>query len=294
MPTDEEVADVENDPCPQLAKSIDLAQDEIVSRLAALLDDSMAFASQPTSVEDAPSSSAWLVDEQTSCGASQYPQFEDGPLMMLTRLDRSPLTHFSTPLDSPNTPNDERSPSSSSDISSHGVTGEPEKEPIVTLAMTSEDVEPPSKRVRFQDPIILETIEVATFADEYYDYFDDSGVFIQGDNNGGVMTHERNSFGQLANDSEGFEGPTTDGDLFSDVYALQSGDYHAAQAFGGAFDSALPRYDFDALSLSLTNCDIPYDDGQHAGDEGVDADFAFHDPSTSDRRSTRPPQSFCI
>lgn len=38
VPTDEEVADVQNDPCPQLAKDIDLAQDEIVSRLAVLLD----------------------------------------------------------------------------------------------------------------------------------------------------------------------------------------------------------------------------------------------------------------
>ena len=98
VPTDEEAADVLNDPGPQLTKEIHLPQDEIVSQLALLLDESMACSSQPVVADSAPSMASWLSDGQADAPAAPGPQAVMGEAgLILHRGDRRRLAGHQYP-----------------------------------------------------------------------------------------------------------------------------------------------------------------------------------------------------
>ncbi|KAL1951153.1 hypothetical protein VTO73DRAFT_302 [Trametes versicolor] len=288
VPTDEEVADVQNDPCPQLTKDIDLAQDEIVSRLAALLDESMAFGSQPTSAEIAPSLNAWLSNIQDVDDAIDCYDFENEQPLILTRQDRRRLADL---------------PPFSDDCSNMGSLSQ-SSGTILTPERPSADAtllddaqgehakgERPTKRVRFQDPVHCEPIprpvQVVSSLEKYC--ADDSGVFFyDSDNDSAIMSGGRYSFGQLAYDSEGFAGPSADGDLFQDVHSLHSGDYRFDCAPDSYSQGFLPPYglDTDILSPLLSDCYVLNGDGRDVEEVGrAAAAPPLHQAPTHDRRS---------
>ncbi|KAI0828957.1 hypothetical protein BC628DRAFT_1182504 [Trametes gibbosa] len=284
VPTDEEVADVQNDPCPQLAKSIDLAQNEIVAKIATLLDDSMAFGSQPTSIESPPSSSVWLADQETTCNISRYADFEDGPLIILTRFDNTSAAHLSS------TPDGLSIMDGDKPSSLIGATDAPERDPILTqITDTYVDVERPAKRVRFRDLVIQETIQGKHIAEDPHDYAEDSGIFVEESDSEARMFGDRSSFGQLANDSEGFEGLTTDGDLFPDFHPLYSGYYPLSPTPGVTLPAFIPSSDLISPCLPFTKLDVLCGDGRRVEeDERVDAQPPLYQPIVHDRQFILP------
>ncbi|KAH9897857.1 hypothetical protein C8Q73DRAFT_641038 [Cubamyces lactineus] len=207
VPTDEDAADVENDPCPQLAKGIDLAQDEIVKKLTTLMDGSMVFGSQPVTTATAPSMEAWTCDEGDDLLECSSPSFEPDQVLLLTRQDRRRLAGLSTPW---------------ADDSS-----EEEGNLLVTENIILPNAQDrPAKRVRFND-FVLERPPASSvsFSESLEDMQpDDSGIHLW-DDSSATFGSQRQTFGQLASDAEGFDGSATDGNVFFDMDIVHSDDY---------------------------------------------------------------------
>ncbi|RPD65120.1 hypothetical protein L227DRAFT_607705 [Lentinus tigrinus ALCF2SS1-6] len=205
VPTDEEVADVENDPCPQLAKAIDLPQDEIVSSLALLLDESMAFSSQPLATAAAHSDKVWSADDQPAILRLDCSLGDLG--LVLSRGDRRRLAGLPA----------------FSEVDED--TGSDKENECEHEARPPSDKDRPVKRVRFQDP----TEPQAT--DPTVDMIcDDSGVFMvdqdMNEDTAQPKSDESCSFSQLAYDAEGFDGPIMDGNLFPDMHPVYYDEYN--------------------------------------------------------------------
>ncbi|OJT04460.1 hypothetical protein TRAPUB_4730 [Trametes pubescens] len=291
VPTDEEVADVQNDPCPQLAKDIDLPQDEIVSRLAVLLDESMAFGSQPTSTETAPSLNAWLSNDQDVGDTVERYGFEAEQTLILTRQDRRRLAEL------PPFSDDHNSIDNLSQSDGNMSTPErPSTDATLLGGVQGEHANGgrATKRVRFQDPVHEEPtsarpVQAASSPEKYY--AEDSGVFVyDSDNDSAIMSGGRRSFGQLSYDSEGFAGPTADGDLFQDVHFLHTGDYRFDYALtpGSYSQGFLPPYGLDTDILSPLRSDFYVLNGDGRDVEEVERAMAappLHQDPTHDRRS---------
>ncbi|CDO73083.1 hypothetical protein BN946_scf185007.g137 [Trametes cinnabarina] len=230
MPTDEEAADVQNDPCPQLAKRIDMAPDEIVTKLGALLDDSMAFSSQPTKPEVTPSTIAWSSHE----GGEDLPltsyTFEAERVLVLTRNDRQRLSGL--PVLS----------SAYIDVEEAGghltayAPSEDENEECRSEALQPERCRP-AKRVRFTEtiaddiclvPPILPTMPGAAEIPG----LDDSGVFLEQEHSA-YSDQSRPGFGHLAYEAEVLDEMDTLSEIFPDVHGVHFGDY--------SFDDSLER-----------------------------------------------------
>ena len=183
---------MENDPCPQLAKGIDLPQDEIVSRLSSLLDESEAFYSQPISQHAEPSSKAFL---ENASDTDEFPKtpglFVSDPELVLPLADRRILTGLP--------------PTCGDNLAAEG-----DDEEYHTDTPLSEGslLQPPLKRVRFQDPEVIDEA-LQSSASEYMqielDAFKDSGVFL--DDPVYLWRDGQSSFVQQASNAEGSERP---------------------------------------------------------------------------------------
>ncbi len=198
VPTDEEVADVAGNLSAQLVKAIDLPQDDVTSRLSELLNDSLASSSSPWP-PSTPSALVWSLDDELDL--SMYASRDDIGLV-LTRIDRRRLSGLSPPMDW----NADEDTSASDDGDPNDNVISPPKRP--------------TKRVRFQDVDDLEDAARIVFEeiiDESAYTVDDSGVFFASSDphiDGRICA---SSFTQMAYDAEGFDGPTTDGNLFLDM-----------------------------------------------------------------------------
>ncbi|KAI0778730.1 hypothetical protein BD413DRAFT_465182 [Trametes elegans] len=227
VPTDEEVADVLNDPCPQLTRSIDLAQDEITSRLAALVDECMVFGSQPVTVDTAPSTVIWSLDANDTDGAPHWPppSSEEEHSLILTQSDRRGLAGNPMFPDSQDEDEgDDRSEyalgSPANALSAKGGSIEARHAPR-SLGESQGERMRPSKRVRFHESVLEHMTQDVPLPGGQL--ADDSGVYLWNDD--AAAGNEHSSFGELAYAAEGFEGPKADDDLFPDLDPVHSGDY---------------------------------------------------------------------
>ncbi|KAI0699378.1 hypothetical protein C8T65DRAFT_719757 [Cerioporus squamosus] len=214
VPTDEEVADVSNDACPQLAKAIGLPQVEIVTQLALLLDGTTVFGSQPVLTAATFTETVWSADDQLATAHVDYLSSAD-PGLVLARGDRRRLA-------------DEEDTGSSDK--------ENECEP---QAYPSSESGRPRKRVRFQES------GDETPAEQILDMVcHDSGVFMVDEETAQPDSDGSGPFGQLAYDAEGFDGPTTDGDLFPDMHPVYFDEYN--------FDMSPRQYVLDPYTAAWT------------------------------------------
>ncbi|KAI8995275.1 hypothetical protein BD414DRAFT_410707 [Trametes punicea] len=211
VPTDEEVADVQNDPCPQLAKSIDLTQEVIVSQLSALLDKSMAFGSQPVNSGAVPSTLAWSSDGGNDETEADLFHLREEHVLILPRRDRRRLACLSELLQSPEVVGEDLSP-----CSGDGIVKTREHNP------GSGDMGRgrPPKRVRFHQSELDESSNVSLS-----DTVDDSGVFIAVEGSA-RPTDFGQSTCQVAKGPEEFERQRTDGDLLTDIRPMHPRDYY--------------------------------------------------------------------
>ncbi|KAI0652408.1 hypothetical protein C8Q79DRAFT_937519 [Trametes meyenii] len=210
VPTDEEAADVRNDPCPQLAKDIELAQDEIVSQLTALLDESKVFGSQPAIPEATASMNAWLSDDKEPPSEPMPTTFEECQVMILTRDDRRRLAGL--PAKS-GWSGSQYEDSDDEQVGLNGENGEMKVEPMQDDSPG--DCGRPTKRVRFSDIVLGESPTPSSPIKPEVHEPDDSGVFMIEDDDTPIA--ERSTFCQLACDAEGFEGPNVDSHPFPDL-----------------------------------------------------------------------------
>ncbi|TFK80491.1 hypothetical protein K466DRAFT_636921 [Polyporus arcularius HHB13444] len=220
VPTDEEVADVANDACPQLTKAIDLPYTEIVSQLALLLDETTAFSSQPVATAATYSEMVWSAGDQLVTMHFDAPAL---PGLVLARGDRRRLAGL------PAFSEDEEDAGSSDKENECEVEGHPPS-----------DHERPVKRVRFQDSLD------ETSAEPILDMVcHDSGVFMVDEEEVAQPGSDGSgSFGQLAYDAEGFVGPTADGNLFPDVHPVYFDEYN--------FDMSPRQYVLDPYASAWT------------------------------------------
>ncbi|KAI9068681.1 hypothetical protein FKP32DRAFT_1641905 [Trametes sanguinea] len=224
VPTDEEVADVQNDPCPQLVKGIDMAQDEIVLQLTAFLDDSMAFkfGSQPVQLDELPSAVAWLgEDEDKEDPELPCRDFEEDQALVLTRRDRRRLAGLPMP-----------SQVSDCDDAEDGALSSAHEEPAPkeeVIEDAQDENNRPTKRVRFSEAVQVDSLTGSScwpLSDSTEAWtVDDSGVFLE-DIDRMDSGQSRPAFAQLAYGAEGFDEPDTHCDIFPDVHAVHFGDYY--------------------------------------------------------------------
>ncbi|KAI0361024.1 hypothetical protein OH77DRAFT_1585206 [Trametes cingulata] len=296
VPTDEEVADVQNDPCPQLAKGIDLAQEDIISRLSALLDESMAFGSQPVAPDAVPSETAWWSEELSQHPTTTNFEFEEEQQLILTRQDRRRLAGLP-----PSPETDSITPDGNEVVR----TGSSEEYTPVELEhvlpgpeLVRGETERPAKRVRFDE---------STFSDSPADYThdtrfaedqiaDDSGMFLCDDVKSTIADDARGYFGQFAHDAEGFEPPQDDSGLFLDLHPVHSGNFRFHRAPGSLVSDFCSSYDLDPglspNSSSRSDRYLPVGDGRRAEDfENPTADPSSHQPTYHDARAALPPMS---
>ncbi|KAI0639961.1 hypothetical protein C8Q77DRAFT_1045891 [Trametes polyzona] len=292
VPTDEDVADVENDPCPQLTRGIDLAQEEIVSRLAALLDDSMAFGSQPVSATNAPSSHAWLSDGYDLTDADRYVGMEDEQILILPRQDRRRLAGLPPTTEDRQAIDDDEEVGGTNERGSDGTASGSSQCPGDPYG-TSDSGERLAKKVRFQSPVHSEMLHAGDKIGWFgaHDFADDSG-FFEGECNsdcdilpGGT---KQPLFGQLASDCEGFDGPNADGDLFPDVHPIHSGDYGPNRVPASHLQDFVSPYGLDTGFPSQLPSDHDFlddNDGTREEELGRTAtDLRVHQSVTHDAR----------
>ncbi|KAI0334386.1 hypothetical protein GY45DRAFT_1367576 [Cubamyces sp. BRFM 1775] len=285
VPTDEDAADVENDPCPQLTKGIDLAQDEIVKRLATLMNGSMAFGSQPVTTETAPSMEAWTYDEGGELLECSFLDFEPEKVLLLTRRDRRRLAGLSTPW------TDDDLEEVASLLATEELTLDaPESE--------GDSRGRPTKRVRFDDYVLERPpAPSASFSESIEDMqADDSGVFLW-DDSGAALGSQRQTFGQLASDAEGFDGNNTDGNVFFDMDMIHSIDFPFDRSVEGPlYSQELYRQDERIASHRPSPSPSPSDYYDPAvnllafeGAGSIAAASLMHQGSTHDRRASLSP-----
>ncbi|KAL7285548.1 hypothetical protein ACG7TL_000652 [Trametes sanguinea] len=241
VPTDEEAADVQNDPCPQLVKGIDLAQDEIVSQLTTFLDDSMAFrfGSQPVQLDAIPSAAAWLYEGDDKYSELPCWDFGENQAFMLICKDRRRL--MGLPL-----------PSHVSEDVAGGAKGafRIQEEPTSKAEVVEDPSDGiqdergrPTKRVRFSEPVLVDswTGSSCPSLSESTELWatDYSGVFLD-DVDNMDLSQSRPAFAQLACGAEGFDEPDTHCDIFPDVHAVHFDEY----CFDHGVDPALPDFLF--------------------------------------------------
>ncbi|KAI1793183.1 hypothetical protein LXA43DRAFT_886164 [Ganoderma leucocontextum] len=205
VPTDEEVADVADDPSAQLVKTIDLPQEDITSRLSELLNDISVFSSQPSSTAMTPSALVWSLDDESDLPILE--SFDDDIGLVLTRKDRMRVSGLSPLVDRVDDSNDD----------------EDANDPI-------SPPERPTKRVRFQDVDDLEDAARTVFEeiiDEAAYTVDDSGVFFASSESHVDNGTYASTFIQMAYDAEGFDGPATDGNLFLDMDPIHYHSYNS-------------------------------------------------------------------
>ncbi|KAI0800724.1 hypothetical protein C8Q74DRAFT_1364412 [Fomes fomentarius] len=291
VPTDEQVADVANDPCPELTKCIDLPQDVIVSKLASLLDESMAFSSQPKLDSVSPSMTSWLLDRQFD-EDPKAPTLDDDLGLILPMGDRCRLAGL---------PNYtwEGEDTGNSDKENEFNQGS------FDLQHSEHEHERPIKRVRFHGPTshyddsedttaAMPCSADITCADTSYQPedraavvprpqsmdipHDDSGVFLtkeilMPDHPEVEGVHSGSSFVQLTFEAEGFDGPIGDGNLFPDMHPV----FHYEDY---AFNDPLQ---FNTLSTAqmqpMATIPIP-PDGRTFGDGWDHDDVTTQDPVT--------------
>ncbi|KAI0673682.1 hypothetical protein C8Q78DRAFT_1018447 [Trametes maxima] len=238
IPTDEEVADVLNDPCPQLARGIDLAQDEIVSRLTALLDESKVFGSQPAVSETTVSTGVWLSEDNELLPRLADTASGEYQILILTRSDRRRLAGLPVLSECNSQDGDEDGEKIGHDaVVSEDDVLKPEVDP--TRGDSPGKLSRSTKRVRFSDAVLQEPlVPPGLMRQLVVEELDDSGVFIEEHHD---PTPERSSFCQLAYNAEGFEGPNVDDDLFLDLQPIHLGN-HGFDVTPESYHQAFPLY----------------------------------------------------
>lgn len=291
VPTDEQVADVANDPCPELTKCIDLPQDVIVSKLASLLDESMAFSSQPTLDNVSPSITSWLADRQLDDEDSRAPMLDDDLGLILPMGDRCRLAglpdHAWEGEDTGSSDKENEFDQGSFDpqhseheherpikrVRFHGPTGHYDDPEDTTAAMPhlhSDDAradtcyEPEDRFALVPGPQSMDMPYV------------DSGIFLtkeilMPDHHDVEGEHSGSSFVQLASEAEGFDGPIGDGNLFPDMHSV----FHYEDY---AFNDPLQFNAFAQTHPVVTTPIVP--DSRTFGDGWDHDDVTTQDPVT--------------
>ncbi|TBU49344.1 hypothetical protein BD309DRAFT_910234 [Dichomitus squalens] len=240
IPTDEEVADVADELSLHLAKAIELPRDEIARRLSELLDDnSMLSLSQ--SADSTGPERVWELDDEVDLHDFAISNHLDEPSLILTRADRRrlaglPLVDWSEANEDVGGSNEDKEQTNS-----------------------SSPIERPRKKVRFEEPGNVHVFPGASFGEapdkptsltELGDApteLDDSGVFLTdlgtlGDSRCDLSS---TSFVQMAYETEGFNGPTTDGDLFLDMHPDHSYDLGSGNLLSMDFSNLLASPNID-------------------------------------------------
>ncbi|KAI0363531.1 hypothetical protein BV20DRAFT_1007236 [Pilatotrama ljubarskyi] len=291
VPTDEEVADVLNDPCPQLARDIGLAQQEIASRLSALLDESMAFGAQPLAPDSVPSTTAWSVEVGHHSTSACF-EFDEPQLRILTRQDRRRLAGLP--------PASEHSGFTSDGGefdhagSSKDCIPAKEDQALLDTGPFNGETERPTKRVRFDESVLSMPSEGFAYATSFVEErdTDDSGMFLCEDVHSTTAHGARSYFEELAHHAEGFEGPQADVGLFFDLHPVHSGNFRFLCAPGSPVGGFSSSYDLDPRSPSRLDRRVPVGDDRPVEDFGRStADPLSHQPANHDGRAALPPVS---